>query len=73
MAKKIKLLTVRMDAVSATLDSRPKGCRQMPTDGDELRNGLSCTSAVGPGSVTSLWAAVKGMPLRGGCFHPLWL
>ena len=64
VAKKIMSLTVRMDAVSATLDSRPKGCRQIPADGDELRNRLSCTSAVGHGNVTSLWAAVKGMPLR---------
>ena len=40
VAKKIYLLTVRISAVSATLDSRPKGCCQLGTDGDELRNRL---------------------------------
>ncbi len=51
-----------MNAVSATLDTRSKGCRQMPADGDGLRHRLSCTSADGLGDVTSLWVAVKGMP-----------
>lgn len=58
----------RVLAVSATLDSSPKGCCQLFTDGDELRNRCYDTAAVGPAIVTSLCGTVKGRPLRGGCF-----
>lgn len=58
----------RVPAASATLDSSTKGCCQLLTDGDELRNRCYDTAAVGSAIVTSLCGTVKGRPLRGGCF-----
>ena len=62
------MYNVRVPAASATLDSSPKGCCQLPTDGDELRDRFHDMAAVGSISVTSLWGTVKGRPLWGGCF-----
>ena len=62
------MYNVKVPAASATLDGSPKGCCQLLTDGDELRNRFLDVAAVGSVSVTSLWGTVKGRPLRGGCF-----
>ena len=68
MAKKIRQLVLDYFQFPPPLTAAQRDVVSWVPTATNSGTNFYLVAAVGFGSVTSLWAAVKGRPLRGGCF-----